>query len=836
MAKQTVIVSVLADTKKFSSAMRNLSRETGLSKLTSGFKNLGSKVADTFKTGIKLAGGMAAAIGGMALAGGLKRALAVEDATFLMEQLGMSTKEISTALEAVDRTFDGTPFANPDGFNFSAQLRASGKGLDQIERDLRTTSNLTAMTLDKDFGRISELFLKMAANGRVTATDLNSIGLAGYPIRQVLAEALDTSVDGLNKMVSSGELTYDAMMELLDGVEDLDGAAKNLGDNTKVSFSNMLTAFSMVGEKFVTQVLPTFKDVFQDIRGYVRDLRGPAEAAGKAFKTFLEETAIPAVKRLASWISEKLWPVLKRVGEIVGGAFSEAWTKVRAALDAAGFAAGDTASSLGDTLLSALEITANVIAFLVDKVSSLVSWFIRHRKAIGFVATAVLGAVAAFQTFSKIMAIARAAMIVFNIAMNANPIGLIITAIGALVAALVWFFTQTEIGQKIVTVAWEAIKTAVSAVVEWFQTYVQPVLSAVWDAISEAASAAADWWNTHVSPLFEAGGEYISAVFDLLQAAATALWENGLQPVFSFIAEGWTLLWNDIQTIWDTIGPPIMAVISLGFQNLQTVISTIWNAIKIVIETVLGVIKGIINTVTAVIRGDWRGAWEGIKSIGSTIWNGIKSLISNQINAIKTTISNVVESIRSTWSNKWNAVKTTALNTWESIKTGATTKFNAMLTFIREIPTKIKNVFSNAGSWLLDAGRRIISGLVDGIKGAFGRVRETLSGLTDLLPSWKGPRERDRRLLVKPGQWIISGLVRGLESEYDSVRRSLGGLTNTIAGTSFTAPSAVLAGGGAGRGRSPVTVNVYALQDGPEVGRRVHDALESFYAINGRRY
>lgn len=835
MAKQTVIVSVLADTKKFSAAFKNLSREMGLTKLTDGFKRFGSRIKDALTTGIKLTAGLAAGIAALSIKGGISRALAVEDATFLMEQLGMSTKEISTALEGVDRTFDGTPFANPDGFNFSAQLRASGKGLDQIERDLRTTSNVTAMTLDKDFGRISELFLKMSANGRVTATDLNSIGLAGYPIRQVLADALDTSVDGLNKMVSAGDLSYDSMMELLDGIEDLDGAAKNLGDNTKVSFSNMLTAFSMVGEKFVTELLPTFKGVFQDIRGWVRDLRGPAEAAGKAFKVFLEDTAIPAVKRLASWIGERLWPVLKTVADTVGGAFKTAWDTVKTALDNAGFSAGDTASSIGDTLLVVIEKLGDIIAWVIEKVAELTAWFIEHKDLVKDLAIIIGTAVAAFAALHKVIKIVNAVSIVFSAILGANPITLVIAAVAALVAGLVWFFTQTEIGQQIVTTAWEAIKTAVSAVVEWFDTYVKPVLTAVWDAITTAVTAASDWFAEHVGPVFESGGELIGAVFDRLGQWATFLWENILQPYFSFIAEGWSMLWDGVKAVWDLIGPPIITVIETAFNVLWDVLSGIWDGIKIVVETTMGVIKGIIDTVTSIIKGDWSGAWEAIKGIGQTVWSGIGRLIENAINTIKNVISSVVNGIKTFWSGAWNAVKAKALEIFTTIRTGVRDRLDALMTFVRDIPNKIKNVFANAGRWLLDAGKKIIQGFIDGITGAFGRVKDTLSSLTSLLPSWKGPASKDRKLLLGPGQLIIDGLVRGLESEYGNVKRSLTGLTDMIAGTGFDplTPPALNASGAGAAGGGSVTIQVYALQDGPEVGRRVHEALEAFYRVNG---
>nr|MBM4495706.1 hypothetical protein [Prescottella equi] len=48
---------------------------------------------------------------------------------------------------------------------------------------------------------------------------------------------------------------------------------------------------------------------------------------------------------------------------------------------------------------------------------------------------------------------ATAAQWAFNLALSANPITLIIIAVTALVAGLIWFFTQTEIGQKIITAA-----------------------------------------------------------------------------------------------------------------------------------------------------------------------------------------------------------------------------------------------------------------------------------------------------------------------------------------------------------------------------------------------
>ena len=45
---------------------------------------------------------------------------------------------------------------------------------------------------------------------------------------------------------------------------------------------------------------------------------------------------------------------------------------------------------------------------------------------------------------------------------------------------------------------------------------------------------------------------------------------------------------------------------------------------------------------------------------------------------------------------------------------------------VRRIPERIKSAFSGAGSWLVDSGRRMIQGLIDGIKSMAGRVGDAV--------------------------------------------------------------------------------------------------------------
>jgi hypothetical protein len=88
-------------------------------------------------------------------------------------------------------------------------------------------------------------------------------------------------------------------------------------------------------------------------------------------------------------------------------------------------------------------------------------------------AAANVAARAAMIAGSAAAGIATAAQWALNAALTANPIGIVIAAIAALVAGLVWFFTQTEVGKQawssfmsFMTDVWNNITTAVSTGVD----------------------------------------------------------------------------------------------------------------------------------------------------------------------------------------------------------------------------------------------------------------------------------------------------------------------------------------------------------------------------------
>ena len=108
---------------------------------------------------------------------------------------------------------------------------------------------------------------------------------------------------------------------------------------------------------------------------------------------------------------------------------------------------------------------------------------------------------------------------------------------------------------------------------------------------------------------------------------------------------------------------------------------------------------------------------------------------------------------------------------------------NRMLGIVRGIPGQIKGALGNLGGLLKGAGKAIIQGLIDGVSGMIGSLKNKFSSITDMIPDWKGPPDTDAKLLTNAGELIMEGLISGLESKYGAVKNSLQGFTGELSQT-----------------------------------------------------
>ncbi|KWX19721.1 hypothetical protein AFM11_34325 [Mycolicibacterium wolinskyi] len=135
-----------------------------------------------------------------------------------------------------------------------------------------------------------------------------------------------------------------------------------------------------------------------------------------------------------------------------------------------------------------------------------------------------------------------------NAALTANPIGLVVVAVAALVAGIIYAYKHSETFRNIVQGAWQGIKTAASAVVSWFTDTAWPFLKQVWEGIGAG-------WQWLVTTAQEVGAgirDRFNQVVDFFQGlpsaisnAAKGMWDGlktGLVEALRWIANKWNSL------------------------------------------------------------------------------------------------------------------------------------------------------------------------------------------------------------------------------------------------------------------------------------------------------
>ena len=317
--------------------------------------------------------------------------------------------------------------------------------------------------------------------------------------------------------------------------------------------------------------------------------------------------------------------------------------------------------------------------------------------------------------------------------------------------------------------------------------------------------------GTAIMPVLNAAFQAFTPVLGSLVAKLAEVGATILSTVTPVI--------NNMAAVVQAALPTIQAAFTTVASTIQGVVDAVFPYIQTVITTTMNVINAIITTVLAAVQGDWDGVWAGIGNVITTVWNGIKSNVSAAINAVSGVISSVMGSLTAYWTGVWNTVKGLVSSAWNGITSAVSNGVNNVMNTVRGIGGKIKGAFSGAGSWLLDAGKNIIMGLVNGIKNAIGSAvsaaKNAAANVVDAAKSALGIHSPSRVFRDEVGKMIPAGLGKGVEANMslavNPVQRMVADIMpNSLLNGPASLPvsSPVLATANSGpRVSAPITVN-----------------------------
>lgn len=156
-------------------------------------------------------------------------------------------------------------------------------------------------------------------------------------------------------------------------------------------------------------------------------------------------------------------------------------------------------------------------------------------------------------------------------------------------------------------------------------------------------------WNEVVGVFYDIVGwvmkiynEVIAPIVDAVAEELGKLWKDHLQPLWDNVLDLLSSVWDAIKMCWDQRIKPIVdwiieyvgPVISAVFQGLVKTIGTCFGVIADVVSGIIKSLKGIIDFTTGVFTGNWKKAWNGVKSFFSGIWTAIWGIVKGVINQI----------------------------------------------------------------------------------------------------------------------------------------------------------------------------------------------------------
>lgn len=443
------------------------------------------------------------------------------------------------------------------------------------------------------------------------------------------------------------------------------------------------------------------------------------------------------------------------------------------------------------------------------------------------VVSVIQTAVKAFKAFQAAQAGVTLSQRALNLVMAANPIGIVIAAVTALVVAFIYLWNNCEEFRQFWFDLWDSVKAYIEPVwqeiVAFFEqawetikivwAAVQPYFSAIWENIKTIFSVVA----STLGAFFSAAWEAIKIVWDVVVTYFSTLWEN-IKLVFSAVGDvlagDFSSAWEKIKQVfanWGEFFQGLFNSMSGIFSNLTEFFATLWTNIWSVVVTMWEIIKTTIIAVwegikaaigekaTAIVT-NLTTVWNNIKATAVRLWNSIKTSISKAWDNIKTAVSSAVETVKTTVSDVWNNIKTTTSSVWNNIKTAVTTPIqNAKATvssIIETLKTSVTTKFNSVLKTVTTVWNNIKSAITSPIESAKETIKTIIDKIKGFLDfKWEFPKLKMPHFKVSgsanPFDWFSQGVPKLTVEWY-----AKGGILNQPTIFGVNGASGKLMGGG----------------------------------------
>lgn len=688
----------------FSNSLKNAQQDANNTKKS--FSNLREVMTGTFL-------GNAVLNGIYAIGNGLKGLIATGYQYTRQQQTMIAswntlTGSASKGQEMVDMTNklaisaqNSTEMVNDLNQKFYAVTNSAGKtkDLSQAVLTLQDAFNQS----DASIENFSTQWAQMVGNGKASAQDMLSIQNVFPKFRQeLLAYERDAThnknltMQQMNDMMSQGKISSKAMNDVLIGM------GHKYQDATK-NFTNTLDGMGRIIKTTAPRLLGAMVEPFTKAQN-------------------------PIYKAVSNWVSDpRTLKEFQNAGKNIANTFNSTLNGLSTAFHGLGQVMGPIMKSFGSGTWIGFSMTLKVIAeglvaitSFAGKVASSITGISKQlgflkvqqaaAKALGVAFGGLIAVITTYKTVSLASAAVTktftAAQAALNVVMDANPIGLVVLAITALVGAFVLAYKHIKPFRDIVNKTGEAIKKLFTGKYDWEQSFGKG-LSKLGKSFQNFAKK--------IPQFFKGVGKAIIKTIVIGLALPVGIGITLMKPLIKPLQNSTKSLIKTVQKQWQSFSKwlgklfdPVAKLWNRVWNGWARIFSTVWKSLEKTASSGMKAIERLISPAVKAIEKVWVTSWNAIASFFSGIWHTITSLGGNGMRMLHSAIAGPLNTISSIWHSIWNGISSFFRGIWNGIKQAAANGMNGVINVINAgigAINKVWSFFTGHGTGLKELGK-----------------------------------------------------------------------------------------------------------------------------------
>ena len=504
----------------------------------------------------------------------------------------------------------------------------------------------------------------------------------------------------------------------------------------------------------ILPVVVKIMDVFGKALSPVLDeVAGGFRAFGAAWEKFdgdITSAGFPGFMEGAAFVARNLWETIKNAFQ--NGIIPLFRDHVMPVLDTVGTAFIDFFKGIYG--FQDYGEPASVFNQIGGAIRDIGKWLVENVGLWAPFAAGITAAFTAWATYQKTITLVKVAQEALNKASAAfSKSNVILVVIGLIIGGLVLAYNKIGWFKDFVD---NALKIIGDVFVWLYKNAVKPAF----EGIKIAIEAVVEWWNKSFIPAFNEGVKIVGAVFEWLRDNVVIPVFDGVKNAINGVIEWWK---NSFVPAFNDGVKAVGAVFEWLYNN---VVQPVWTAIKTVIAVVIAVILTIFDGLKGVIENVLAPIFKWLyENIIIPVWNGIKDIISGFLDWFNNTLVPAVKTVIDILGNIFNWLRDNVVRpVWNGIKTAIDAVAQWYSGVVQPLIKSVTDAIGSVFRWLYD---NVVRPVWDAIKNVIKAFTDFFNGV--IFPAIKATIDA----ISSAFRWLLDNVVRPVWDGIQSVIRGV---------------------------------------------------------------